>query len=277
MVRLPESERKSIYDIEEFLIRIPGGGEMPLNRAVTLISGRAYTEIRRVDGFRVLNVTANVVPGIANENQIIDSLKAEVFDELLARYPGLKYSFSGRQKEQRDAMRNMLFGSLSALLAIFSLLAILFRSYTQSIMVMLSILFGIASALGGHILMGYNLSVISVFGMIALCGVVINGGLALTVTANRMRDAGDEPSQAAINAGLRRFRPIVLTALTTFLGLAPMIFETSVQARFLIPMTISLGYGILFSTVIILLLMPVLYTIQNDLKNLFKPISATLE
>jgi multidrug efflux pump subunit AcrB len=135
---------------------------------------------------------------------------------------------------------------------------------------MVSILFGLVSALAGHVIMGYDLSIISIFGMIALCGIVINGGLVLTVTANRMRDKGEDPVQSAVNAGIRRFRPIMLTAFTTFIGLAPMIFETSVQARFLIPMAISLGYGILFSTVVILLLTPALYVIHQDVYAFFR-------
>ena len=157
-----------------------------------------------------------------------------------------------------------------AILGIFTLLAVLFRSYIQAVLVMVSILFGLASALAGHIIMGFDLSIISIFGMIALCGIVINGGLVLVVTANRMRDSGTSSFQAAIDAGSRRFRPILLTALTTFFGLAPMIFETSVQARFLVPMAISLGYGILFSTFIILILIPALYVIHQDIDSFFR-------
>ena len=125
--------------------------------------------------------------------------------------------------------------------------------------------FGVIGALLGHVIMGYNLSIISIFGMIALCGVVINGGLVFTVTANQYQKDYSHHSEAALHAALRRFRPIVLTALTTFFGLAPMIFEQSIQARFLVPMAISLGYGILFSTLVILILAPCLYTIANDI------------
>jgi multidrug efflux pump subunit AcrB len=217
-----------------------------------------------VDGKRVLNVTANVVPGQANENKILASLKAEYMDELLASYPGLQYSFQGRQREQRKSAQDLIRGILFALPGIFCLLAIVFRSYAQAILVMISIPFGLISAIIGHVIMGYDLSIISVFGMIALCGIVVNGGLVLTVTANRMLAAGKEPFEAALNAATRRFRPIILTALTTFFGLSPMIFEQSVQARFLVPMAISLGYGILFTTAVILLLTPALYVIYHD-------------
>ncbi len=269
-VRLPESERRSLYNLEELMIRTPDGGEIPLARAARLKSGRAYTEIKRVDGKRVLNITANVIPGLANENKILASLKADFLPRILAKYPGLKYSFEGRQREKRKAFQQLLYGLGFALLGIFTLLAVLFRSYGQAVLVMVSILFGIASALAGHVIMGFDLSIISVFGMMALCGVVINGGLVLTVTANRMRDSGELPLQAAINAGIRRFRPIILTAFTTFFALAPMIFETSVQARFLIPMAISLGYGILFTIFVILILTPVLYVIHHDVSSIFR-------
>jgi multidrug efflux pump subunit AcrB len=266
-VRLPESERTSLFNMEELMIRTPDGGEIPLMRAATLKKGRAYTEINRVDGKRVLNVTANVVPGLANENRVMASLKTDYLPRILSKYPGLKYSFEGRQRETRKALQHLLYGIGFALLGIFTILAVIFRSYIQAVLVMVSILFGLASALAGHVIMGFDLSVISIFGMIALCGIVINGGLVLTVTANRMRDSGEQTFEAAIKAGIRRFRPIILTALTTFFGLAPMIFETSVQARFLVPMAISLGYGILFTTFVILILTPTLYIIHQDLTN----------
>jgi len=269
-VRLPESERTSLYSMEELMIRTPDGGEVPLARAAEFRSGRAYTEITRVDGKRVLNVTANVIPGVANENKILASLKAEFLPELVAKYPGLRYGFEGRQRESRKALEHLFYGLGFALLAIFTLLAVLFRSYVQAVLVMVSILFGLASALAGHVIMGFDLSIISLFGMIALCGIVINGGLVLTVTANRMRDSGQTTAEAAVNAGIRRLRPIMLTAFTTFIGLAPMIFETSVQARFLVPMAISLGYGILFTTIVILILQPALIVIRYDIYTLFR-------
>ena len=267
MVRLPESERKSLFHLEQLLILTPDGGEIPLARAALMKKNRAYTEINRVDGKRVINVTANVVPGLANENKILDNLKTEYLPSLLANYSGLKYSFQGRERERRQAVHDLFLGLGFILPAIFCLLAILFRSYSQAVLVMLSIPFGLTSALIGHIIMGYDLSIISIFGMIALCGVVINGGLVFTVTANRLLSAGESPLDAAFNAATRRFRPIMLTAMTTFLGLAPMIFEQSVQARFLVPMAISLGYGILFTTIVILLLMPALWLIYHDVRS----------
>ena len=268
VVRLPEAERSSVFHLEQLLIRTPDGGEIPLFRAAEMTQNRAYTEINRVDGKRILSVTANVVAGKANENKILASLKSDFLPRLLSRYSGLSYSFEGRQREKREAVHDLLTGIGFTLPAIFCLLAILFRSYGQALLVMISIPFGLVSALIGHIIMGYSLSIISIFGMIALCGVVINGGMVFMVTANRYHDEGTPVAEAARKASIRRFRPIMLTALTTFFGLAPMIFEQSVQARFLIPMAISLGYGILFTTIIILFLMPALYLIYHDVLGL---------
>ncbi|MBU0681827.1 MAG: efflux RND transporter permease subunit [Proteobacteria bacterium] len=270
MVRLPDSERKSLFNLEQLLIRTPAGGEIPLADAATITQSRAYTEINRVDGKRVLNVTANVVQGVANENKILATLQTDFIPDLLARYSGLKASFQGQQREQRKAVHDLLIGICYAMPGIFCMLAILFRSYIQAGMVMLSIPFGLVSAQLGHILMGYDLSIISIFGMIALCGVVINGGLVFNVTANRYYEEGESAMEAAFKGASRRFRPIILTSVTTFVGLAPMIFEQSVQARFLIPMAISLGYGILFTTVVILILNPAMYVIYHDIKKGFK-------
>ena len=186
--------------------------------------------------------------------------------ELVATYPGLKYSFEGRQREQRKSLSDIATGLAFTMAGIFCFLAIPFRSYAQAIMVIISIPFGLVCALFGHIIMGYALSMTSIFGMIALCGIVINGGLVFVLTANQLlREEGKTPYEAAYLAARRRFRPIMLTSLTTFLGLAPMIFEQSIQARFLVPMAISLGYGILFSTAIVLLLTPALYIIHQEL------------
>jgi multidrug efflux pump subunit AcrB len=264
VVRLPEDERNSLLHLEKLLLRTPNGGEIPLNRAVKIIQGRAYTQIERVDGRRVLDVTADVVAGKANAGKVLADLKKDFLPELVARYNGLSYSFAGRQREKGKALNELLTGLCFSMAAIFCLLAVLFRSYIQSLMVMISIPFGLLSALLGHVIMGYNLSIISLFGMIALCGVVINDSLVFMVTANRYRDLGMTPFEAALNGAARRFRPIMLTSLTTFFGLAPMIFEESVQARFLVPMALSLGYGILFTTLVILVLMPVLYMIYYD-------------
>jgi len=270
MVRLPRSERASLYHLEELMIRAPGGTELPFAQAVEIEPGRAYTRINRVNAKRVLNVSGEVVPTLANADKIRDDLAAGPLLELAAQYPGLRYAFEGRQREQTEALKRLFKGLFFAMLGIFCLLAMLFRSYTQGLLVMLSVPYGVAGATVGHVLMGYDLSVISVFGLIAVCGVVVNGALVLTVGMNNRTAAGIPLPEAVERAGIRRFRPIVLTSLTTFIGLAPMIFETSAQARFLVPMAISLGYGILFSTVVVLLFIPAAHRIAHDIESLLR-------
>jgi multidrug efflux pump subunit AcrB len=267
-VRLPEAERSSEYDVTGLLIRSPGGHYVPLREVARVHSGRAFTEITRRDGRRTVRVTASVEPP-EQASQITAALSEQILPELLADYPGLTYRFAGRQADLRDSMRSLQLGFLSALLLIYVLLAVPFRSYLQPVIVMIAIPFGVVGAILGHLIMGYSLSVISVMGVVALSGVVVNGSLVLIHYANQLRTQEGMSALAAIRqAGVRRFRPILLTTLTTFGGLAPMIFETSIQARFMIPMAISLGFGILFASLITLILVPSFYMIAEDLKAL---------
>lgn len=255
MVRLPEEERRSLSDVEDLIIRTPGGGEVPLSQVARLHFGKAFTEITRVDGQRVINVTCNVIPELANINDVRSGLQESVLPDLASQYRGLNYHFAGRQRDENRAMDRLRIGLGVAMAAIFALLAALFRSYIQAIIVMLTIPFGTAAALLGHVLLNYDLSIVSVFGMIALSGLVINGGLVLNQEINRLlHEEGYSIEDAVVAAGRRRFRPILLTSLTTFAGLAPMIFETSSQARFLVPMAIALGFGILFTIPVVILL-----------------------
>jgi multidrug efflux pump subunit AcrB len=261
MVRLPEAERRSLADLENMILRTPRGGEIPLLQAAKINHTRAHTEIKRVDAQRVLTVTANIVPELTNVNKVRADLESGVLPALMATHPGLTFSYGGRQQEELNAMRALLWGLLISLTIVFAMLAALFQSYLQSLVVMTVVPFAIAAAFVGHIVMGYDLSVVSVLGIIATCGVVVNGGLVLTVTMNDMLRKGVSPETAAVEAGKRRFRPIVLTSLTTFFGLAPMIFETSAQARYLVPMAIALGFGILFSAAVVLFMIPGLHVI----------------
>jgi multidrug efflux pump subunit AcrB len=271
MVRLPKAERRSLNDFESMIILTPKGGEVPLSHAAELHRTRAYTSINRIDGQRVLRITANVEPKLANANQVQADLVADVLPELQANYPGLSFQFGGRQREENEAMANLMSGLLISMVVIFAMLAALFRSYLQGLIVMTCVPFSVAAALFGHVVMGYDLSVVSVFGIIATGGVVVNGGLVLTVAMNQLiRSEGLTLRDAALEAGRRRFRPIMLTSLTTFFGLAPMIFETSTQARFLVPMAIALGFGILISSVVVLLFVPAVHLIAGDVKLLIR-------
>lgn len=269
MVRLPEEERSSEYHLGQIMVRTPRGGEIPLSEAADIDRGRAYTTINRRDGKRVVNVTADVVAGVANPNEVVAEVRAGYLNELLQKYPGLGSSLEGEQAEQRETLSALGIGFALAMMVIYALLAIPFGSYLQPAIVMTAIPFGIVGAVVGHIIMGYDLSLISMMGIVALSGVVVNDSLVLIHTANEMRLEGDNAHDAIIHAGARRFRPILLTSLTTFFGLAPMIFETSVQARFLIPMAVSIGFGILFATALILGMVPALYMILEDLLKLF--------
>lgn len=267
MVRLPESQRDSEYDIEHLLIRTPAGKDVPLMQVAEVSRGRAYTVINRHNGRRTVTVSADVDP-INETNQVLATLKADILPQLVRDHPGLTYSFEGRQAEMRKSLSSLGSGFLVAMGAVYFLLAIPFRSYVQPAIVMMAIPFGVVGAVIGHMIMGYSLSVISMMGIVALSGVVVNDALVMMDYANRRRGEGATPYEAIHGAGVRRFRPILLTTLTTFGGLTPMIFETSRQARFMIPMAISLGYGILFATSITLLIVPCLYIILEDVRAL---------
>jgi multidrug efflux pump subunit AcrB len=269
MVRLPKEERISEYNLEEMILRTPAGNEIPLRNAVTIHRGRAYTDINRRDGRRIVTVTADVRPR-SKADEVLRSLKAETLPELQNKYPGLTYSFEGRQADRRESIQSLIRGLLVALVVIFAMLAVPLNSYIQPFIIMSAIPFGIVGAAIGHLIMGYSLSVLSMFGVVALSGVVVNDSLVLIDFANRKERAGMSRRDAVHQAGIHRFRPIILTTLTTFGGLSPMIFETSRQARFLIPMALSLGFGILFATMITLVLVPSLYLIVEDIRQLIR-------
>jgi len=262
MVRLPRSERESLENVEELILRTPAGGEMPLRMAAEVEQGRAYTEINRVNGKRVYRVQANVDEDVANAQEVMGSLAKKTLPELQRRYPGLTWERAGRQKSMQEFMDFLVIGFAFALLAIFVLIAVPLRSWVQSLfVVMMAIPFGFVGALLGHWILGLNWSIVSWMGFVALAGVVVNDSLVFVTAANGFKQQGMSRHDAAVAAAQQRFRPIILTSLTTFGGLAPMIFETSVQARILVPMAVSLGFGVMFATLITLLIVPSLYTI----------------
>ncbi len=266
MVRWPKDDRIHEYNLEQLMLRTPAGTEVALQDVVAMSQGRAYTTIERRNGRRVVQVEANVVPrSAALEYQT--GLAIEELPALVERFPGLRFSFEGRQADMSESMGSLKTNFLIALMVVFALLAIPFRSYTQPLIIMASIPFGVIGAIIGHLLMGYSLSVMSMFGIVALSGVVVNDSLVLIDSANRRRRAGAAAFDSVHGAAIQRFRPILLTTLTTFCGLAPMIFETSRQARFLIPMALSLGFGIVFATIITLGIVPCLYLINEDARR----------
>ena len=270
MVRYPEAERKSINNLVDMKIRHPDGSEIPFTSVAEFSFGASAATIQRAERRRAIKVTADIddaVPG-ANANEVVAALNETVFPEAKARYPGVQFGFQGEQKDQRQSVQEIGQKGLVALLGIYVLLAIPLRSYLQPFIVMSVIPFGVVGAILGHLVLGLNLSIMSMCGIVALAGIVVNDSLVMVEFVNRERAAGASIYEAAITAGGRRFRPILLTSVTTFVGIMPMVFETDVQARFLIPMAVSLGFGVMFATFITLLLIPAVYLILDDFLRL---------
>ena len=269
MVRYPEAERRSLGDLENMRIRTGEGSEVPFGTVAEASLGRGYDTITRKNRRRAVNVTADVDLAVANANEVLADLSAEYLPELKREHPGLLYSFEGQQKQQRETLGSLMRGFAIALLVMFALLAIPLRSYMQPLIIMSAIPFGLVGAIWGHVVMGINLTMLSMFGIVALAGVVVNDSLVLVDFVNRCRADGMAAADAVRVAGTERFRAILLTSLTTFAGLSPLMLERSLQAKFLIPMAVSLAFGVIFSTVITLGLVPVLYMIVEDAKGLF--------
>ncbi|NMH58636.1 efflux RND transporter permease subunit [Alteromonas ponticola] len=270
MVRYPESERNSIEHLESMRIRAPNGDDIPFEEVGEMTVGKGFDSIIRVDGDRSVTVTAKVDKGLLDPGEVTREVVSTVMPELKERYPQVKFQLQGSSREQGEAMLSLAKGLLFALFAIYTLLAIPLRSYSQPLIIMSVIPFGIVGAIVGHLLLGKAVSVLSICGIIALSGVVVNDSLIMVDFVNRARKEGHSLIEAAISAGTQRFRAIILTSLTTFMGLLPIVFERSLQAQIVIPMAISLAFGILFATVITLLLVPSLYLILDDLRGLFR-------
>lgn len=269
MVRYPESERRSLENLESMRIRSPSGIEIPFSEVADATMSRGYAVIRRVDRRRVVNVSADVNKETTNVESIKRDLLA-FLDSSEARFPDVRYTLEGEAREQRESFGSLRLGLAFVLFVIYALLAIPFKSYGQPFIVMSVLPFGVVGAILGHMLLGLNLSILSLMGMLALTGVVVNDSLLLVDYVNRRRAEGRPTIEAVRIAGVARFRAVMLTSLTTFAGLAPLIFEKSTQAQFLIPMAVSLGFGILFATFITLLLVPINYMILDDVVELFR-------
>jgi len=268
MVRYPKEERRSIGDLENMRIRTASGGEIPFLEVARAELGRGYSTIRRVDRRRTVNVTADVDPEEGTPGEILADLEKNVLPAILADYPGVSYAFEGEQREQAETMAGLMRSFVLALILIYALIAIAFKSYFQPVIVMSVIPFGFVGAVLGHILMGMDMTILSLFGLVALTGIVVNDSIVLVHHANKRRTEGHSIAEAAREAGLTRFRPVILTSVTTFAGLTPLLLERSIQAKFLIPMAISLGFGVIFATLITLFVVPAGYQILEDVKAL---------
>jgi multidrug efflux pump subunit AcrB len=269
MVRYPEAERRSLADLDAMRIRTAQGGEVPFAEVADAELGRGFSVIRRVGRERIIDVTADFNKERADPEAIKRGLQA-FLDDVASRYPSVSTSLEGEAREQRESFASLGIGLAFVLFIIYGLLAIPFKSYGQPLIVMSVIPFGVMGAILGHMLLGMNLSILSYMGMLALVGVVVNDSLVLVDFVNRRRREGRTTIESARIAGVARFRAVILTSLTTFAGLMPLIFERSTQAQFLIPMAVSLGFGILFATAITLLLVPVNYVILDDLQRLLR-------
>ncbi len=265
MVRFPEDERRSIGNLEDMHIRTADGTEVPFTSVATFELGRGFSTIKRLDGRRVINVTGDIDRTIASPEAIIASMLNESIPMILQHYPGVTIGLAGEQEERASSMASLGMGAILALLIIYTLLAIPLRSYIQPLVIMSVIPFGAVGAIIGHYIMDTGLMFFSLLGIIALSGVVVNASLVLVDYINRRRREGVELFEAVATAGVVRFRPIILTSVTTFIGLLPMLSRGGdPTTAFIIPMAISLAFGVLFATVITLILVPCLYLIVED-------------
>jgi len=270
LVRFPISERRTIASLNEMLIAAPNGRLIPLANVATIKPGRGPSQITRIDGYRVLNVTADVDKENTNMVVLLADLRNYV-DTLLAKYPSISYIMEGEQARQAETFGSLQFGIVIVLFAIYCMLALPLKSYVQPVLVMSVIPFGIIGAIIGHWIMGITLTILSILGLMALTGVVINDSLILVDFINqRHRNAGEDLLSAVERAGVVRFRPVLLTSLTTFFGLLPLLMDQSSSAQFLVPMAVSLGFGILFATMITLILIPTNIMIADDIAQYFK-------
>ena len=275
-VRYPKDERSSEALVEDFLLRTPSGGTIPLSQAATVERGHAYKSISRKDSKRILTVNAEIDGKVTTVEKIQNQLNKKDMKDLQQSFPGLTLSMGGMQADSSEMWSKMTLFFTFSIFVMYAMLAISSRSYSQPLMILVAIPFGFVGAILGHIVLGYNLSLISILGMIALSGVVVNASIVLTSVVNEGMQEGMSLFDAVIEGSARRFRPIFLSVITTFLGVFPMILETSKEARFLIPMAISLGVGVLFSAVITLIIIPCNYIILNDFKMLFRRLLANV-
>jgi multidrug efflux pump subunit AcrB len=268
MLRYPMSDRQSIRSLEQFLVTTAEGTKVPLSQLVSFNPELSPNSIYRIDRYRTISVRADIDK--ENTNMLVLQREIREFiDQNIAQFPRLSYTMEGEAKEQRQSFGSLGYGLVFVAFVIYSLLAIPFKSYLQPFIVMTVIPFGAIGAIGGHWLMGMDLTLISLLGMLALIGIVVNDSLVLVDFINKRRARGGALLETVSVAASARFRPVILTSLTTFLGLMPLLFEKSTQAQFLIPMAVSLGFGILFATAITLLLVPVNYLVIEDIKKLF--------
>jgi multidrug efflux pump subunit AcrB len=273
-VVLPDDERNRLDSLNEFEVMLPGGGTVPFANIVTLQTRRGFDSIRHVEGNLAITVTGDVDDAVNNDNRIIANLKQNTLPGLEQRH-GVRFSFEGRQADQRETLSDMKRGAILALVLIYLVLAWVFGSYGWPLLVMAIIPFGLVGAIWGHTLMNIDLTILSMFGFFGLAGIVVNNSIILVVFYKQIRADGLDPEQAVVEAACQRLRAVLLTSLTTIAGLTPLLFETSLQAQFLIPMATSIAFGLAFATLLVLFLVPALLMIYEH--SFFARRSASLE
>lgn len=268
-VRYADGERRSLYSLDQMRIRLVDGSEIPFRDVAAYSVERGSANIQRIDRRRTIVVTGEVDRSVSNATELNAELEETVLPDLVRKFRGLRYRFGGEQSDQRESSTSMQQGMFLALFMMYALLAVVFRSYSQPILVLVAIPFGFGGAIWAHYFLGMDLTFMSVIGLLALMGVVVNDSLVLIDFVNRYRK--EERSSTALGAirlaGPRRFRAILLTSLTTFAGLTPILLERSVQAAFIIPMAVSIAFGVAFATVVILILVPTGYLVLEDALN----------
>ncbi|MDH3878280.1 MAG: efflux RND transporter permease subunit, partial [Desulfobacterales bacterium] len=267
MVRYADQQRSSLSGFDDMRIRTSAGQEIPIEEVADIAHGRAYSTINRVDRKRTVTVISDIDETTANASQIVADLKANFLPGLVERYSGVSFDLEGQAKRTGESIDSLKSGYLLAMMGIFLLLASQFRSYIQPVIIMMAIPFGLIGAVFGHLVMGMEFTIISIFGIVALSGIVVNDALILIDFINRAVRSGVDIETAVVESGKARFRPVLLTSITTIAGLLPILLETSFQAQFLIPMAISICFGLLAATMLTLLYVPALYLIIRDVRN----------
>jgi len=270
MVRYSEPERRTLGTIEEMRIRTPKGEEVPFSEVAEIVYGRGYSVINRIDRNRQITVISDLDEDVANAERIIGELNSSFLPDLIRRYPGIRYTFEGQKQRTNESVTSLLEGFAIAILGIYLLLATQFRSYVQPVVVMVALPFGIVGAILGHLVMGLSLTLLSLFGVVALSGIVVNDSIIMLDFINRAIRKGVPLMQAVEESGKARFRAVILTSLTTIAGLLPLLLERSFQAQFLIPMAVSIAFGLMVATVLTLLFVPTLYLIVAEVTVLLR-------
>lgn len=267
MVRYPDSERRSLADFDRIRVRGTDDTEYPITELAEIEITRSASEINRVDQLRSITVSSDLNEQIegANASDIVKDLKTSFIPELMKKYPGVRVRWEGQEAESRDSIMSLMIGLALAMIGMYILLTIQFTSYLQPLLIMMIIPFGCIGAIAGHFWLGLPVTMFSLFGLVALTGVVVNDSIVLIDFINQRMTDGMPLQDAVIDAGRRRFRPVLLTSVTTVAGLTPILLETSLQAQFLIPMATSLSFGIMMSTVLVLILVPSFYCILDIL------------